>query len=134
MTNQLVKYAIDSHKTNAKRIAEIIKRDSKAIMGIVNKLQTLGINVPHISIDGTSFNINITGSKDDLGMVFGLMRREGYEPSTRPADKQESYVAFWNNEKTKSRIWIYFTSTTCKRVQVGTKMQEVPVYETVCEE
>ena len=31
-------------------------------------------------------------------------------------------------------VWISFASTSCKRVQVRTEMQEVPVYETVCEE
>ena len=119
-------------RDTAKRINTVIKRHSKQVTEIVKRLTAAGVNVNNVWIDSTSYNIDITGTKDDLHIMFGTLRKCGLEPGTRPEEKQATYCTFWRSEGFS--IWVSFGSTTCKRVQVGTKMQEVPVYETVCEE
>ena len=119
-------------RDTAKRINTMIKCHSKQVTEIVKRLTAAGVNVNNVWIDSTSYNIDITGTKDDLHIMFGTLRKCGLEPSTRPEEKQATYSTFWRSEGFS--IWVSFGSTTCKRVQVGTKMQEVPVYETVCEE
>ena len=122
------KYARDT----AKRINAVIKRHGKRVKDILKRLSAAGVNVNNVWVDSMSYNIDITGTKDDLHIMFGTLRKCGLEPSTRPEDKQTTYSTFWRSEDFS--IWVSFGSTSCKRVQVGTKMEEVPVYETVCEE
>lgn len=132
--NEHVKNAVASAKQMAREQMAIIKRDSKRVSDITNKLTSLGVNVQHVSVDNYSFSVSVTGSKDDLAIVFNLMRREGYTPSWRPEEKQTYYASPWYTEDQAIKVWLNFSSTSCKRVQVGTEMKEVPVYETVCED
>ena len=83
-------------------------------------------------LGSTGYNVNITGSRADLDVMFGVLRRAGLTPDSRPVEKHSNYSTYWRTEG--FRVWVWFTSTSCKRVQVGTKVEEVPVYETVCEE
>ena len=97
---------------------------------IVPQLELLGadINVAYKSLD-----VNIAGNKDTLLSVYRIMRQNGYKPNSRPEAGAATYSAYWDNPNAEApRLWIYFTSTVCHRVQTGTKMVEVPVYEVQC--
>lgn len=80
----------------------------------------------------------VNGDKDALAAVFKVMRRAGFEPSTRPDDKpRSSFFCTWtrgnpSDGSTLIRMELSFYSTVCEYKQVGTKMQEVPVYEIRC--
>jgi hypothetical protein len=65
--------------------------------------------------------------------MFGVLRRAGLTPRSRPQEKEPVYTTWWNWED-GNNVWISFSSTSCKRVKVGTEMKEVDVYETVCED
>jgi len=123
------KYARDT----VKRMNTIIKQHGKRVKDILKRLSAAGVNVHHVWLDSTSYNINITGTKDDLHIMFGTLRKCGLEPRTRPEEKQTDYSTFWRDDEGFS-VWVSFASTSCKRVQVGTEMKEVPVYDTVCED
>jgi len=82
---------------------------------------------------GHYFMVYLTGSPEDLGKLWGVLRKFGYEPDEHvPAEKQPEFVTYFR--KDDKTIRMCFTSTVCKRVQVGTKMEEVPVYEVKCDE
>jgi hypothetical protein len=132
IVQQANKYARDNARaTNAR-----IKRDGKRVATICRALQKAGVSITHVNIDAHTYNINITGSRADLDVMFGVLRREGLTPDLRPAEKNAGYCTYWRSVLVTEgfKIWVWFESTSCKRVQVGTKIEEVPVYETVCEE
>ena len=130
MVQQANKYG----RARARRIAQTIKRDSKRVTTICKALQKAGVNVVDVSVDGSAYNISITGPRADLDVMFGILRRLGLQPTSRPQEKTQYFSTYWTFEDTTDYIFVMFSSTSCKRVQVGTKMEEVPVYDTVCEE
>jgi hypothetical protein len=127
---QANKYA----RIRARRIGQVIKRDSKRVADICKALQKAGVNVVDASVDSTSYNISITGPRADLDVMFGILRRFGLQPSSRPEEKTQYYSTYWTFNDSTDSVFVMFSSTSCRRVQVGTKMEEVPVYDTVCEE
>ena len=132
---KIIQDANRSARKYAKRQSAVIKRDSKRVSELAKALQRAGIEIVNVSVDGSSYTLSIVGSRADLDIMFGVLRRAGLTPSDRPQEKEQYYTAFWDfNTGFREYVWISFASTSCKRVQVRTEMQEVPVYETVCEE
>jgi hypothetical protein len=133
---KIIQQANRAARDNVKKINELIKRDTKRVSEVIKTLQRAGININHVYLDSSSYNVSVTGTRTDLDIMFGVLRRAGLIPRSRPAEKQTDYCAFWNwsDDVVDGYLWVSFSSTTCKRVQVGTRMEEVPVYETVCEE
>jgi len=79
-------------------------------------------------------DLNVTGDKHVLAACFHAFRKLGYEPSERPGPKLESsFACNWEHPQHKCKWWLYFSSTKCTRIKVGTEMREVAIYETVCE-
>ena len=133
---KIVQQANRMARETMKNMNRIIKRDGKRVSDVVKVLKRAGVNINHVYVDSSSYNVSITGTRADLDIMFGVLRRAGLQPRTRPQEKQADYGAFWywTDDSADGYVWVMFSSTTCKRVQVGTKMEEVPVYETVCEE
>ena len=132
---KIIQQANKYGRARARQINQIIKRDSKRVADICKALQKAGVNVTNVSVDSTSYNISIAGPRADLDVMFGILRRFGLQPRTRPEEKTQYYSTFWKFDELMSEfLFVTFSSTSCRRVQVGTKMEEVPVYDTVCEE
>ena len=133
---KIVQQANRMARETMKNMNRIIKRDGKRVGDVVKVLKRAGVNINHVYVDSSSYNVSITGTRADLDIMFGVLRRAGLIPRSRPAEKQTDYCAFWkwSEDSIDDCLWVSFSSTTCKRVQVGTRMEEVPVYETVCEE
>ena len=129
---KIVQQANKEARDNARRTNEAIKRDRQKVTVVCKALQKAGVNINYVNVDGGGYNVSLTGSRADLDIVFGTLRRLGLTPDSRPAEKDTSYCTWWRAEG--FRLWVWFTSTSCKRVQVGTELKEVPVYDTVCEE
>ena len=134
-----MKIVSEANKTARKVIQDthkVIRRDRRRIEAILKALRCAGIEAHHVSVDSSSYNVNITGTRADLTIMFGILRRLGLTPSRRPEEKTQYYATFWywNGEGSGEFVFVSFSSTTCKRVQVGTKTEEVPVYEMVCED
>ena len=129
---KIVQQANKDARDSSRAIGVVIKRDGKRVTAICNALKKAGVNANGVSIDTGGYNVNVTGSRADLDVMFGILRREGLTPDRRPVEKDTSYCTYWRAESFK--LWVWFTSTSCKRVQVGTELKEVPVYDTVCEE
>ena len=129
---KMVQEANKAARNYRRAINNTIRRDGKRVQIICKALQKAGVSITSINIDSMSYNVSIAGSRADLDVLFGVLRRAGLTPDLRPAEKTESYCTYWRAED--FRVWVWFTSTSCKRVQVGTKTEEVPVYDMVCEE
>lgn len=103
------------------------------IMRVATELK-LGDSLIRATATADSIDLSVSGTLVELKECFRAFRKLGYEPKDRPTEtKLESFSTYFINPAQEVRFWLTFTSTICKRVQVGTKMQEVGVYETVCE-
>lgn len=89
----------------------------------------------HASCDSYNVSIRVAGGPNELKEVFRAFRKLGYEPSDRPGIKPESSFStyFRKDDRDSTEFYLSFTSTFCRRVKIGVKMQEVAVYEVVCE-
>lgn len=84
-------------------------------------------------LTGGWIDVQFTGDGQRLGRVWGELRRTGYKTEHRPKKGDTTVSTYWSREG-YARIWMMFSSSVCKRVQVGTETKEVPVYQTVCDE
>jgi len=81
-----------------------------------------------------AIDLSFAGDKHVLDGIFGAFRKLGYNPSSRPGQKPQSYFScFWTNPDKQIKYWMTFTSTQCTRIKVGTKMVEQDIFETVCQ-
>jgi hypothetical protein len=87
-----------------------------------------------VSFDTYSANLTFSGTPENLNTFFKVMRGEGFTPTSRPSEAETNYSTSWTRgeDEDKLRIWSFYYSTVCQRVQVGTKMVEQPVYEIRC--
>lgn len=83
----------------------------------------------------TGIDVSGTGDKEKLIKAFRIFRRYGYVPSSRPEAKATYFSTYFAPERYEEglkSVWFSFASTVCQRVQVGTELREVPVYEVQC--
>ncbi len=93
----------------------------------------LGELDPHAYADPFDLNISFTGDKRALERAFGILRRNGFVPEERPKANQPSFHTRFRQIDGAS-VWLSFSSRVCKRVQVGTRTVEEPVYEIQCDD
>src|ERR1700677_367322 len=96
---------------------------------ILNALTRLGLE-PALSSD---VDLQFSGDAPKLAAVVRILRTSGFETtSPRPKQGDTTWSARYVHPECGVNIWLYFTSSVCKRVKVGTKMVEQDVYETQC--
>lgn len=92
---------------------------------------------------GSQLYIRASGDGKLLTKIVRALRTEGWVSETaRPEKGASGWWATFQKRSTEpgnegrlyGRLELAFTSTVCKRVQVGTKMEEVPVFETQCDD
>jgi hypothetical protein len=82
-----------------------------------------------------SLDLCFTGDAARLAEVVRMLRVRGWKStSKRPKETDAGWTAWFKHEKTEVEVWLSFTSSICRRVQVGTKLVEQPVYEVRCGE
>lgn len=119
-------------KETQKGLAKLAK--TLSLMEVAFKrLEALDVTV-RVSPGDWAFNITFTGDTSRFAEVWRLLRSQGYTPDTRPVTKvkSSSFNTYWHKPDYAS-IWFSFSSSVCKRVQVGVETKEVPVYEVQCE-
>ena len=79
-----------------------------------------------------AFDIQLAGTAEDLTKIVRIIRRNGWELiSSRPRAGDAIWGAYFSKSGCP-KVWLYFSSTVCKRVKVGTRMVEEDIYETRC--
>ena len=78
-------------------------------------------------------SVSFTGTGDKLRLAWGELRRHGYKCSSRPQKGETSFASYWEQDG-RPKLFMHFSSSVCKRVQIGTKTVEQPIYETQCDE
>jgi hypothetical protein len=87
----------------------------------------------NVRMTPSSLDLAAKGNKAALTRVIRALRVNGFNSKATPEEKDTFFSAFYTHE-TRSCIWLNFTSTACRRVEVGKKMVEQSIYETVCDE
>lgn len=117
-----------------KRHQEQFQQTVKKRPSLFRRLEEMDIDV-RFSMDDGDINLSFTGDGEKFGTVWGELRRAGWSPNQRPEkdSKKSEFYTHWNHGDGLCRFWMHFTSAICKRVQVGTKTIEQPIYEIQCE-
>lgn len=79
-----------------------------------------------------SIDLYVAGDAAVLNTCFATFRRLQYEPTERPTENMATYCSWFRRKEGGCQFWFNFTGTHCKRVKVGTKTQEIDIYETIC--
>lgn len=96
---------------------------------IINAFHRLGLE-PKLSSD---VDVSFTGDAKKLAAVVTILRGSGFNTTAaRPKKGDTSWSAYYNHPDCETKVWLYFTSSVCKRVKVGTKMVEQDVFEVQC--
>ena len=97
---------------------------------IVSAFQRMGVE-PYLESDYIA--VCMTGDKATLVNAFRILRGAGMDfQGDRPKKGDSQWYAFFDAPGMSTRLFLNFTSSVCRRVQVRTEMKEVPVYETQC--
>ena len=86
-----------------------------------------------------SIDFNVIGGKGHLLRALRILRRYGYKADEEIPLKTTYWGGFFRKQTTIADdfylvVWLRFSSTACKRVQVGTETKEVPIFDIVCDE
>jgi hypothetical protein len=129
----------------AKTILKLVEHSQKVSKALkefkqtVNEVRTLFRTLEEMDIDlqfnpdGGYIVLCFTGDGERLAAVWKELRRNGYKNDCRPKKGDTTFYAFWERVG-YARLFMSFSSSMCRRVQVGTKMVETPIYETQCGE
>lgn len=86
------------------------------------------------SVTTYSLDINVVGNGTDLSNVWRALRTRGWDTTKdKPEPGDTGWSGFWRKEGVEYQVYLNFASTVCRRVQVGTQMVEMPVYEIRCD-
>lgn len=96
---------------------------------IINAVHRLGIE-PRLS---NEVDFSFAGDAHKLASVVRILRTAGFSTdAAKPKQGDTTWSAYYSHPECATRVWLYFTSSVCKRVKTGTKMVEVDVFETQC--
>lgn len=97
---------------------------------VVNALRKLGADVSL----SDSLDVRLVGDAKVLAAAVRILRTSGFGTGAkRPAKGDTTWTAFFKREGLALAVYFSFSSSVCRRVQVGTTMVEQPVFETVCD-
>lgn len=99
---------------------------------LFRSLEELDIDLD-FCLRGGDINLSFTGDGTRLGLVWAVLRKNGYAPNCRPKKGESTFYTHWLKDGAAT-FWMNFSSSVCRRVQVGTKTVEQPIYETQCDE
>jgi len=128
-----IKAEIRNSKRTWKQQRDLFKEHEAYITEFVDEINLSDASSARMNCDSEEVNFYASGKADVLKEIFRAFRKLGYEPSSRPEAKPQSNFTCYFSRDGRPTFYLSFSSTLCRRVKVGTKMQEVDVYETVCE-
>lgn len=118
--------------THAGELAASWNKHKKTLEPILNALE----DMPLITSWDGDFNLSFAGSRVDIIRVWRALRASGWKLSsntTPPQANESTWAGFFHHPDFEfPRIWLRFSSTTCRRVARGTKMVEETIWETLC--
>ncbi len=92
-----------------------------------------------VATTDTYGNITLSGDKHKLAEMVRALRGAGFRTTESPPKKDQTSWSptYYHDNLTSGWVWLFFTSSVCRRVKVGTRVvpeRTEDVYETVCGE
>lgn len=134
--HETMEKAIKDQKKEHKKRMKFLKLNKDEFFRVANGLIVIQQYVVRFSFDTRSLDIAIAGDHHVFKGMFSALRKLGYDCQDKPKEKLISTWSCWWHHKEPDKhptLWVSFSSTKCKRIKIGTKMVEQPIYETVCE-
>ena len=120
----------EDRKQLREKQAEWLKHKD-ALLPVVLELEKLGIQ-PRWR---WSLDLYFSGDAAKLAAVVRVLRTRGWKTDAeRPGSMATGWTGWFNHPECKAMIWLNFVSSVCRKVQVGTRVVEEPVYEIRCGE
>ena len=129
--------ALEDKRRSVQRLLEKAAYTIREAAPLFVALEALEIDIRFDANSSSSIEIPFTGDGDRLTEVWGLLRRAGWKLVSNPPKKGDTtFSGIWSHQSDNrfADIWMSFSSTACRRVQVGVRMVEQPVYEVQCGE
>jgi len=129
--------ALEDKRRSAQRILEKAALTIREAAPLFVALESLEIDIRIDANSTACIEIPFTGNGERLAEVWGLLRRAGWKLASNPPKKDDTtFNGIWAHQSDKrfADLWVSFTSTSCRRVQIGTQLVEQPVYEVQCGE
>lgn len=140
---KLIKAAHQDHRDRIKYLKTYLSK----YIALLRELQKAKVNIVNVALAWKSVDISVAGDYEMLLRTMRVLRSQGLDAHKRPQEGEAMYYAYWTakydedsddyspfDKEDDMRVFFNFTSTQCQRVQVGTKLQEVPVYEVRCKD
>jgi hypothetical protein len=135
---KLIKTAHQEHRGRM----HYLQTYARLYTALLRELLKAKVNIINVMLGYKSVQISITGDYEMLLRTMRVLRSYGLNAEKRPAEGEATYCAYWTAslddidgiDDRDVRVILDFSSTQCQRVQVGTKLQEVPVYEVRCKD
>ena len=144
MSFSIKKMMKEANKQHRNRMG-YIKVYARLFTAILRNLMRNKVNIIYANLGSDSIDLHVSGDYEMLLRTMRVLRSYGLNADKRPAEGEASYFAYWTaaygddhcnlvipDSLLKARVWLNFSSTQCERVKVGTRLEEVPVYETRC--
>ena len=99
---------------------------------VLDHLPTGAVN--RITYSDNSLTMSVNGSKHVLIATVRCFRTHGFKTGhDAPKENSPNWYAFFNHPS-RAKIFLSFSSTSCRRVKVGTQTVQQDLYEVVCNE
>lgn len=128
-----LKAAVDESLDQAQKRVSLYERHKEEIKQVARNLLEEEVSVVSCFMDVYSVDINVSGDYAVLKAIFRAFRKAGWEIESKPEEREPTFITWIKKPDCELKWWLSFSSTICKRVQIGTEMKEVPVYEIQCE-
>jgi hypothetical protein len=101
----------------------------------------MGVDLKNLYISCTPNIVlfSVAGDRDCLLRTLRTLRRENLRACTAPEEGKPQYLEEFtirgedgSAKPGAPKILLDFTSTVCRRIQIGSRLEQVPIYETVC--
>lgn len=127
-TDKILKEIHDTIKYQSERSKNWFEIASQ-ISPLLEELENLEIDIGFYS----TLSMRANGDRVLMAKIFRIFRRHGFKCTTpRPVKNASSWDGHFHKKGFPHLFFVYFASTVCQLVQVGTTMKEVPVYEVRC--
>jgi hypothetical protein len=111
------------------------EKHGEQLVPVVEELEHMDCGLIRAVFWASDLSVSISGTAHQFGLAWGFLRGQGFKcENERPKPKESAWSGFFTNPTTQASIFVTFASTQCQRVQVGTRTEEVPVYEVQCGE
>ena len=131
MKNQIRDF-LNKQQQQLKDLQSKWNEDEPIFEPLLKKLEALKLEDLTLSND---LDLRFTGNAERLTVVIRALRTSGFESKGEgPKKNQPQYSNYYRHPKANTNVWLFFTSSICRCVQIGTKTIEQPIFEIVCGE